>query len=174
MHARSSLLAAMMALSLASCGGKSDEAAAPAPAAGGSAARFGPLMMQIGHRLELAGRAARIGRWELATYEVEELTEVYEGPLLEAPAPPEIHARIEPFIDSCLVPLEEAARSHDLSRFEAEFRTTTIACNACHQMAHVPFIEIPGELEVEIPRMTPPTSAAPPPSAAEETTPAAP
>ncbi len=157
---------AVLALLIASCG-KSEP---PPPTAGGSSARFGPLMLQVGHRLELAGRAARVGRWELATYEVEELREVYEGPLLEAPAPDEIHARIEPFIDSCLAPLEEAARAHDMARFEREFATTTIGCNACHATANVPFIEIPSELEVEIPRMTPlttpdvPSPATPPPS----------
>ncbi len=151
-------LALALALLASSCGSKPEDAPPP-PAAGGSLARFGPLMLQIGHRLELSGRAARIGRWELATYEVEELVEVYEGPLLEAPAPDEIHARIEPFITSCLRPLEEAARAHDLARFEREWATTTTGCNACHQQAGVGFIEIPGELEVEIPRMTAPAPA---------------
>lgn len=163
--------ASLLALVIASCG--KSEPPPPTGAAGGSSARFGPLMLQIGHRLELAGRAARVGRWELATYEVEELREVYEGPLLEAPAPDEIHARIEPFIDSCLAPLEEAARARDMARFEREFATTTIGCNACHATANVPFIEIPSELEVEIPRMTPlaPPSPEPPPASTTATTP---
>ena len=133
-------------------------------ASGESTARFGPLMLQVGHRLELSGRAARAGRWELAAYEVHELTEVYEGPLLEAPAPPEVHARIEPFIESCLEPLEQAARAHDMARFEREFATTTIGCNACHATANVPFIEIPSELGVEVPRMTPVEAPPTPPS----------
>jgi hypothetical protein len=128
-------------------------------------------MLQIGHRLELAGRAARIGRWELATYEVEEMREVYEGPLLEAPAPDEIHARIEPFIDQCLTPLEAAARAHDMARFEQEWATTTTGCNACHQSAGVPFIQIPSQLEVEIPRMTPPTPEDPEPTRPPPTAP---
>ncbi len=167
MPLRAALLVAILSTA---CGTKSDAPPPPSGAAGGSAARFGPLMLQIGHRLELSGRAARAGRWDLATYEVEELREVYEGPLLEAPAPEEIHARIEPFIESCLVPLEEAARSHDMARFEREFATTTMACNACHATAQVGFVEIPSELEVEVPRMTPmppPTTVAPPPTTAD-------
>src|SRR5258708_30282977 len=69
-------------LLLTACGSKS-EPPPPTSTAGGSEARFGPLMLQIGHRLELSGRAARAGRWELARYEVQELREVYEGPLLD-------------------------------------------------------------------------------------------
>ena len=151
-----------MTLLLASCG--KSEPPPPSGASGGSEARFGPLMLQIGHRLELSGRAARAGRWELAEYEVEELREVYEGPLLEAPAPDEVHARIEPFIESCLVPLEAAAEARDMARFEREFATTTTGCNACHATARVAFIEIPAELEVEVPRMTPMTEPSPSPS----------
>jgi hypothetical protein len=150
------------ALALAACGSKSDP---PPPATiAASGERFGPLMMQIGHRLELAGRAAHVGRWELARYEVQELRELYEGPLLDAPAPPEIHARIEPFIDSCLAPLEAAAQAHDMTRFEAALTTTTLGCNACHATAGVPYIEIPSELGVEIPRMTPVSEASPEPT----------
>jgi hypothetical protein len=139
---------------LVACGNKPDTPSPEGPP-GGSEARFGPLMLQIGQRLELSGRAARAGRWELAAYEVQELREIYEGPLLDAPAPEEIHARIEPFAASCLLPLEEAAQSRDMARFEREFATTSIGCNACHQAASVPFVEIPSELEVEVPRMTP-------------------
>lgn len=160
------LAGSLVLLLVVACGSKPEEPAPSAPA-GGSEARFGPLMMQVGRRLELSGRAARAGRWELAAYEVEELREIYEGPLLDAPAPAEIHARIEPFAETCLAPLEDAARARDLARFEAEFRTTSIGCNACHQAAQVPFVEIPDTLETEVPRLTP-LAPAPPASVADE------
>jgi hypothetical protein len=155
-------MALALALALAGCKGGAESAPAPLGPTGESMVRFGPLMLQIGHRLEQSGRAARAGRWELAAYEAQELREVYEGPLREAPAPPEIHARIEPFIDSCLRPLEDAARAQDMTRFEREFETTTTGCNACHASAGVAFIEIPNAPGEEIPRtapVTPPTDA---------------
>ena len=142
-------------LVLTLCGACKSNAAPPAGPEGGSSARFGPLMLQVGHRLELSGRAARAGRWDYAAYEVQELLEIYEGPLLEAPAPDEIHGRIEPFATQTLPPLEAAARAHDLAAFERAFTAVTTGCNACHAAAEVPFIVVPSEIGVEVPMITP-------------------
>jgi hypothetical protein len=143
---------ALLVIALCSC--KGGEAPPPEPV-GGSSARFGPLMLQIGHRLELSGRAARAGRWDYAAYEVEEIVEVYEGPLLEAPAPPAIHARIEPFVADVFPPLEAAARAHDLAGFERAYTAVTTGCNTCHAAAEVPFIVVPSEIGIEVPMITP-------------------
>ena len=143
------------ALVLLACSCKGAAPTAPAEPVGGSAARFGPLMLQIGHRLELSGRAARAGRWDYAAYEVEELVEVYEGPLLEAPAPDEIRARIVPFATESLPPLGTAARAHDLAAFQRAYTAVTTGCNACHAAAEVPFIVVPSEIGVEVPMISP-------------------
>ncbi len=137
------------------CSCKGGDPSPPEERAGGSEARFGPLMLQIGHRLELSGRAARAGRWDYAAYEVEELAEIYEGPLLDAPAPPEIHERITPFAETSFPPLEAAARAHDLAAFRRAYTAATTGCNVCHAAAEVPFIVIPSELGVEVPMITP-------------------
>ena len=148
-----SWLSAALVLVLCSCKGGGE--APPPEMTGGSSARFGPLMLQIGHRLELSGRAARAGRWDYAAYEVDELLEIYEGPLLEAPAPPEIHARIEPFAATSFPPLLEAAHAHDLPAFERAYTAVAAGCNTCHAAAEVPFIVVPSELGIEVPMITP-------------------
>jgi hypothetical protein len=150
-----------LACLLASCSCKGSEPPPDLAPPGGSSARFGPLMLQIGHRLELSGRAARAGRWDYAAYEVEELVEIYEGPLLEAPAPPEIHDRIEPFAADVFPTLEATARAHDLAGFERAYTAVTTGCNACHAAAEVPFIVIPSEIGVEVPMITPVEAAEP-------------
>ena len=98
--------------------------------------------MEVGARFERSQRAVAAGRWELAAYDVHELREVFEDDLLPGKWAdnPSMGHETHAFIAGPLPQLEAAAR--DRSAWDGAFGTTVKACNACHQVAHVAFIEI--------------------------------
>lgn len=127
---------ALIALVLAGC------AAAPRPVA--TPRRLGDAMDEAGRRFHRAGRAGLAGRWELAKYDLHELTEIFEEDLAGStwhgkPQVPELARR---FQSEQLPSLEAAITRRDAAAFQTAVAETARACNQCHKVAAQDFIEI--------------------------------
>lgn len=95
-------------------------------------------------RFERSQRAVAAGRWELAAYDIHELGEAFEDDLLPgkwADNPTMRHAA-RVFLAGPLGPLEAAARVKDRGAWDSAFGATLKACNACHDAAHVGFLQV--------------------------------
>lgn len=167
----------LVALSLGACSGASagsasnrgaraapQPAAAPAPAAKGddpeAAEHYGEAMSELGHRFELAGRAANANRFDLAGYEVGEMYEVIDDDLAHASPPREgdpkkVAALLEELRGRRLPDLSRTAVQKDAQGFTASFAETARTCNACHAATKHGFLQIPEEPGREVPRLDP-------------------
>lgn len=140
----------------------SSSASRPAPSVAAPPAgtpRYGEVMADIAHRYELAGRAARARRWELAAYELSELKEAFEDDLPRAALPREpSNADLKSLARSFEVPLGElqaALLRKDAWAASEAFSHAANACNNCHRSSGHAFLEVPGEPGESVPRMTP-------------------
>ncbi|HTJ81492.1 MAG TPA: cytochrome c [Polyangiaceae bacterium] len=109
---------------------------------------YGDAMANVARRFELVGKAASGGRFELASFEADEIGEVFEGTLPHAEPPKEGHPEVLPetakaFLQTNVPDLERALESKDQSAIKAAFERTANACNGCHQASGHGFIEIP-------------------------------
>lgn len=106
--------------------------------------RAGELMMEVGSRFERANIAAQSARWDVAVYDTHELREVFDDDLLPGrwADNPTMSSEAHKFLAGPLAALEADARTHDARGWAAAFATTTAACNACHRIARVAFIQI--------------------------------
>lgn len=145
---------------------KPDAALPPAPTASADAGvaekheGLGSVMAQVGRRFELAGRASQAGRFELASFEVGELEELFDGDVPNAELPKEgptahIPKMAAAFRATNLPELDRAAAAKDGAAFERAFATTAAACNACHSASEKAFIEIPTEVGKAVPSLDP-------------------
>ena len=109
---------------------------------------LGTVMTDVARRFELAGRAAAANRFELAAYEANEISELFEDDVPNAELPKEgptaqIPGLAKAFLDANAADLKKAAASGDPRIFSTSFERTAAACNACHQASAKPFIQIP-------------------------------
>lgn len=149
---------------------QSAASAAPAPSAGSAPVprpRFGAVMVEVGRRFELAGRAAQAKRFQLAAFEAGELEEVFEEVLPRAELPREgptesIRPLEEAFAAEYPKQLVQAARAKNLHAFTDAFARAADACNGCHQASGHGFIEIPGAMGQPVPSIAPVASPAEP------------
>ena len=105
-------------------------------------------MSEVGRRFELAGRAAVAHRFELASFEVGELAELFEGDLPNAELPKEgptaaLPALAAAFAKTHPPELAKAAKANDAQAFADAFQRASVACNGCHQASGHGFIQIP-------------------------------
>jgi hypothetical protein len=127
---------------------------------------IGEVMLQVGRRFEVAGRAAAAGRFELANFEAAELEELFAEDVPRAALPkegPTAHIRpmAEAFLKTAPADLEHAAAAADLGAFTQAFERTAVLCNACHQASAKGFIQVPSIPGRSVPELDP---LAPPPS----------
>lgn len=153
MHRTARLLAFSMLLVLPACsrgtppppsGAATSALAAPDDHAPG----LGEVMLQVAHRFEYAGRAASANRWELASFEIGELQELFEDDVPRASLPKEgptaqIPGLAKTFLQTIPPELEKAAAAKDRIAFAAAFQHASAMCNACHQSAEKGFIQVP-------------------------------
>ncbi len=158
---RSSVL---MILLLASCSRSSPTGQQSAPGASGAAQppsgkHFGDLMFEVGRRFERAGRAVAAGRWELARYDLGEIDEVFSQDVPTAIMPEDVHIDLRPiareFASSVPDELRKPIAARDRAGFEAAFARAAATCNACHEAASKPFIQVPSTIGVPVPRLDP-------------------
>jgi cytochrome c553 len=117
-------------------------------------------MSEIGRRFEQAGRAAVAGRFELATYQIGEIGELFEDDLARAEVPKEGHPEVVPsfrvaFAGSQPAALTKAASAKDLAAFKAAFAQAAETCNACHKASGHGFIEVPTLAGKAVPSLDP-------------------
>jgi hypothetical protein len=143
MDIRPTLSAAALVALVVSCSRSPAPAPAPADAPG-----LGEVMVQVARRFEVAGKAAAANRFELATFEADELGELFENDVPRATLPKEgptaqIPGMAKVFLDTAPKELAKAAASKDPAAFATAFRNAAALCNACHTSAEKGFIEVP-------------------------------
>ncbi len=121
---------------------------------------LGEVMVQVGRRFEVAGRAASANRFELAAFEVGELSELFENDVPRASLPKEgptaqIPTMAKAFLDSIPPELNRAAASKDRAAFALAFQHAAATCNACHASAAKGFIQVPSVPGQSVPVIDP-------------------
>jgi hypothetical protein len=111
---------------------------------------LGNVMVGIARRFEIAGRAAKANRFELAEFEAGEIEEAFEADVPGAELPQEgptahIPAMAKSFLMGNAPELRKAAAAKDPVAFAAAFQHAAAVCNACHQAAAKGFIQVPSE-----------------------------
>ncbi|MFO0758889.1 MAG: hypothetical protein U0359_20520 [Byssovorax sp.] len=162
------LLAASMAagmLALAACNPPAPAGGTTSGSKGGEAAEeqgphYGAVMVELGHRFEVAGKAMNANRFELAEFEVGEIEEIFEDDLPHAAPPREIKGvnlkgLAEAFAKTNLPELQKATKDRDKAAFAKAFSNAAEVCNGCHKSTGHTFIEIPGEPGAAVPKMDP-------------------
>jgi hypothetical protein len=124
--------------------------------------RYGAVMVELGRRFELAGRAANAGRFELAAFEAREIRELFDQDLPRAGPPKEgdasaLFALAQAFRDSAPDRLKKAAEARDVAQFRAEFAAASVLCNDCHQSSGHGYIEVPSMPGKPVPDLDPVT-----------------
>jgi len=138
----------------------------PAPLKAADAPGLGEVMVTVGRRFEMAGRAAMANRWELAAFEAGELGELFESDVPHAQLPKEgptaqIPALASAFLQSAPPDLQKAAETKDRAKFTAAFERAAAQCNACHVSAEKGFIQVPSVPGQSVPVVDPLPAAAP-------------
>ena len=133
-----------------------ETAASPAEQAPG----LGEVMVQVGRRFEVAGRAAAANRFELAAFEAGELGELFENDVPHASLPKEgptaqIPALAKAFLESIPPELTRAAATKDRAAFATAFQHAAAMCNACHVSAAKGFIQVPSVPGQSVPVVDP-------------------
>jgi hypothetical protein len=144
------------AASMAMANPTADKAKAEDP----TAPRYGALMVEVGQRYELMGKAAKAKRYELAAFELHELEEVFEEDLPRARPPKEsaganLASLAEVFVQNQLPALKKAIESKDPKAIATAYSQASASCNACHQASTHKFVEIAAELGADVPRLDP-------------------
>lgn len=121
---------------------------------------YGAVMVELGHRFEVAGRAMNANRFELAEFEVGEIGEIFEDDLPHAEAPREIKGvdlkgLAQAFARTHLPESEKATKSKDKAAFATAFARASETGNGCHKATGHAFIEIPGEPGAAVPKLDP-------------------
>jgi hypothetical protein len=167
--------AALLILAAALAGACSRGQVAPSPAASASAApsasarasdeeegapELGSVMVQVGRRFEIAGKASVANRFELAEFEVGELGELFESDVPHARLPKEgptaqIRPMAKTFLDTAVPELQKGAASKDKAKFAVAFEHAAALCNACHTSAAKAFIQVPTVPGREVPALEP-------------------
>jgi hypothetical protein len=115
-------------------------------------------MEAVGRRFETLGRAIAARRWELADYELEELTEELDDLPAAAP-PPSVRVDLAPtaraFPAEHLAPLARAVERRDPGGATAAFGATAAAGNGCHTAAGKAAITVPSTPGELVPWITP-------------------
>jgi hypothetical protein len=121
---------------------------------------LGEVMVQVGRRFEVAGKAASARRFELAAFEVGELEELFETEVPNATLPKEgpvaqIPALANAFRQAIPPELTRALASRDPAVFAAAFQHAAATCNACHASAEKGFIQVPSVPGQSVPVLDP-------------------
>jgi hypothetical protein len=91
---------------------------------------LGTVMIEYGNRLARLWFAANAGNWDMAKYQLDEMTEIQEvGEVTRPNRAPMLKA----FEDSYLAPLDEAIGAQDQAAFTGAFNAAITGCNACHK-----------------------------------------
>ena len=98
------------------------------------------LMLQMGERYRNLYWAARLGQWEFAAYQAEEMESLIRTLTVTRPGKRET---AEHFLEKAFPMIEEAAASRDWNRFQKGFLKLREACMECHARNDHAFIVLP-------------------------------
>jgi hypothetical protein len=154
------------------CTQGSSSSSSAAPAASSHEESLGRVMVDVGRRFEIAGRAAAANRWELAAFEAGELGETFEEDVPAAELPKEgrtahIPAMAKAFAQTSVPELSRAAAAKDRAAFATAYARAAAQCNGCHEASEKPFIHVATEPGKSVPDLDPlpaPPGSAPSPS----------
>ncbi|MCL4533997.1 MAG: hypothetical protein M1370_02425 [Bacteroidetes bacterium] len=90
---------------------------------------LGTVMIEYATRFANLWFAAQAGNWDMATYQIDEMTEIQEVGETTRPARAPF---LKAFEDTYLKPLDAAADAKDLTAFTAAYDRAISGCNACH------------------------------------------
>jgi hypothetical protein len=126
-------------------------ASGPRPAA--PSRRLGDAMDEAGRRFHRAGRAVLASRWDLASYDLHELDEIFAEDLAGSSwlGKPQLAQLAQRFEAQSLPALRAAVKTRDRTAFESASREAARACNACHKTAEQSYIEISENLGADVP-----------------------
>jgi hypothetical protein len=132
----------------------------PPPAAQTPRVSLGNVMVEVGRRFEMAGRAAAANRFELAEFEAGELGELFESDVPGAELPKEgptahIPAMAKAFLETSPPELKKAAQSKNAHTFADAFARAASGCNGCHQASAKGFIQVPSVPGKAVPELDP-------------------
>lgn len=118
-------------------------------------------MTEVGLRFKRAGEAVLAGRWELATYDVNELEEVFEDDLFTSKwmGHAAISRLAHGFTATSIPELRDSVRRRDRPGFESAIAHAARACNECHRATQMAFIEVPEALGANVPMLAPASPA---------------
>ena len=91
---------------------------------------LGTVMIEYANRFTNTYYAAQAGNWGMAAYQLKEMPEIQE--VAENTRPGRKDA-LQGFEHSALASLAKDIVNQDLTGFNADFKTATAFCNACHQ-----------------------------------------
>lgn len=100
----------------------------------------GQIMQQVGVRYRDLYWAAKLGHWEFAEYQAEELEGLIK--ILQT-ASPKRAATTEVFLNRTYPTIRKAAASRDWKQFQPAFETLRQACMECHKQNDHAFIQLP-------------------------------
>lgn len=122
--------------------------------------RIGHVMVEVGHRFESAGRAAEAENWGFATYQVQEILEMFQLDMRRALLPGDCDDAVadqmyENLLDQLPV-MHEAGENENAAGFREHFATASGYCNGCHAGCNVAFIRVPSAMGAEVPMIATP------------------
>lgn len=119
--------------------------------------RSGPSMLEVGIRFERAGKAALALRWDLASYDLVEIGEVFEADFATAKwlANADAPRLLRKFTDETVPALQQAAKRRDPDAFKLAVAAAARACNECHRATGKTFLEISETLGAPVPTVGP-------------------
>ncbi len=115
--------------------------------------RLGDAMNEAGMRFNRVGRAVLAGRWELASYDLDELKEIFEEDLAQSSwhGKPELSQLAHRFRSENITALSAALHAHDRDASTRAVAGAARACNECHKKAEMEYIEISEKLGEQTP-----------------------
>jgi hypothetical protein len=96
-------------------------------------------MVEVGYRYNELYFAGQDRNWDYAAYHVAKIRTATENGMERRPARA---ASARAFLVVALPPVQQAIQAQDLEAFNASFEQMRLACQQCHQMERVPFIQM--------------------------------
>ena len=114
---------------------------------------LGTVMIEYATRFDNLWYAVQAGNWDMAKYQLKEMTEIQE---VGENTRPGRAAMLKAFESANLEKLAAAIKAKDWKKFNADFKHAVVACNGCHAAHGFPFIKY------QLPKSSPsPTSVRP-------------
>jgi hypothetical protein len=114
---------------------------------------LGTVMIEYGNRFYKAYYAARAANWDLAAYQVKEMTEIQE---VGEATRPEHAEELRAFEHTYLDAVKESIKAKDWNAFAGNYAKAVDGCNACHTGAGFSYIKyrLPTRAPASVPSVT--------------------